>query len=131
MRKLLRSAAVAGASLALVLGSGAVVQANASPAGVSAACGQGWSNVDPKSSQVVNRVSGYSGVAMRTGASGGCGLIIRVPWGHWVALDCFVPGDSVNGVSTWSHVLYNNGGPTYQGWISDYYLSERGSTFRC
>jgi hypothetical protein len=130
MKRLFQSVAVAGASLALILASGVAVPASASPV-EAAACGQGWRNADPKSSQVVNRVSGYTGVAMRTGASGSCGLITRVPWGHWVALDCFVPGDSVNGVTTWSHVLYNNGGPTYQGWISDYYLSDLGSTFRC
>jgi hypothetical protein len=68
---------------------------------------------------------------MRTGDASSCDLVTRVPWWHWVVLDCFVHGESVNGVSTWSHVRYSNGGPVYSGWISDYYLSGLGSSFIC
>jgi hypothetical protein len=94
--------------------------------------GFSWSDRDPGSAQIVNPVSGISGVAMRTGPHTYCDLEYRVPWTHWVVLDCYTSGSTVNGVSTWSHVRYNNGGPVvYSGWISDYHLSDRGSNFRC
>jgi hypothetical protein len=69
---------------------------------------------------------------MRTGPWSYCDVLTRVPWGHLVTLDCFVyGGQSVNGVTTWRHVRYGNGGPLYSGWISDYHLSGRGSNFNC
>jgi hypothetical protein len=40
-------------------------------------------------------------------------------------------GQNVNGVTSWSHVRFSNGGPVYCGWISDYHLSNLGSHFWC
>jgi hypothetical protein len=87
---------------------------------------------DPGSEQVVNRVSGFSGIALKDGPQPYCDVLTRVPWGHWVALDCYVTNEqNVNGVTSWSHVRYGNGGPVYEGWISDYHLSNRGSNYAC
>ena len=115
---------------AFVLAASGTLAAVASPA--SAACSWYWKDKDPGASQVVNPVSGFSGIAMRDGPWSYCSLITRVPWGHWVALDCFVhDGQNINGINTWSHVRYSNGGPVDQGWINDYYLSGLGSGFNC
>lgn len=64
---------------------------------------------------------------MRTGPGDNCNLIVRVPWTAWGDLNCFRYGQTVNGVTTWSAVHYAQ----YFGWISDYYLSGRGSNFIC
>ena len=116
---------------AVVLAASGFVAIVASPASASV-CNWYWQDKDPGSSQVINPVSGISGIAMRDGPQSYCGLITRVPWWNWVALDCFVhDGQNINGITTWSHVRYSNGGPVYQGWISDYYLSGLGSNFNC
>ncbi len=101
--------------------------ATASPAVAAVTCGPSAPDYDPYSAQAVNQVSGYSGPAMRTGPGGNCQLLTRVPWGNWVSLNCYRFGDTVNGVSTWSAVHYGG----YFGWVSDYYLSGRGSNYAC
>lgn len=104
---------------------------HASPA-VASPCSWYWQDIDTGSEQVIHPVSGYPGIAMRTGAYQTCDLVTRVPWGNWVTLDCYVNnGDPVNGVSKWSHVRYGNGGPLYSGWINNYYLSNGGSKKNC
>jgi hypothetical protein len=129
MRAFIRLLIIAMASTGLlVVGS----TASAASAGAMAPCEWHWVDRDPYSAQVVNRVSGYPGIALRDGPRSDCSVLTRVPWGHWVALDCFIAdGQNVNGVTSWSHVRYSNGGPVYHGWISDYHLSDLGSHFRC
>ena len=133
MRHIASRGAARLAALLMVAGGITTVTATAAAAPASASsCSWYWQDKDPGSSQVIHPVSGFSGIAMRTGPQGYCDLVTRVPWGHWVTLDCFVhDGQPVNGVTTWSHVHYSNGGPVYSGWISDYYLSGLGSGFNC
>ncbi len=77
---------------------------------------------------MINRNPAFpTGVAMRTGPGSNCDLIVRVPWTAWVDLNCYRAGETVNSVTTWSAVRYAQ----YFGWISDYYLSGRGSGYRC
>jgi hypothetical protein len=97
---------------------------NASP---TVTCGPSAPDRDPGTAHTVNQESGFSGPAMRTGPGGNCTLLTRVPWGNTVSLACYRSGDSVNGVTTWSAVHYGQ----YFGWISDYYLSGRGSNYAC
>lgn len=125
--------AVLAACVALVVG-GSPASAAATPAGPpgTAACSWHWVDRDPGSAQVVNPVSGFTGIALRDGPWSYCSVLTRVPWGHWVVLDCFIAdGQNVNGVTSWSHVRYSNGGTPASGWISDYHLSGLGSNYRC
>jgi hypothetical protein len=132
VKNILRSFIVLAGGLVLTLSALAPASASPDSSRVASACSWYWQDRDPGSSQVIHPVSGFSGIAMRTGPQGYCDLVTRVPWGHWVTLDCFVhDGQNVNGVTTWSHVRYSNGGPVYEGWISDYYLSGLGSGFNC
>ncbi len=101
--------------------------AAASPAVAAVTCGPSAPDYDGGTAQAVNPVSGYSGPAMRTGPGTNCQLLTRVPWYNWVSLNCYRFGDTVNGVSTWSAVHYGG----YFGWVSDYYLSGRGSNYAC
>jgi hypothetical protein len=98
---------------------------SAAPAAVT--CGPSAPDRDPGTAYTTNYESGFSGPAMRTGPGGNCTLLTRVPWGNTVSLNCWRIGDTVNGVSTWSAVHYGG----YFGWISDYYLSGRGSNYAC
>lgn len=100
---------------------------SAVPAPASVTCGPSAPDYDPGTATTVNQVPGFTGPAMRTGPGGNCTLLTRVPWGNSVALNCWRFGDTVNGVSTWSAVHYGQ----YFGWISDYYLSGRGSNYYC
>jgi len=68
---------------------------------------------------------------MRAGPHIGCDLIRRIPNGHMMDMHCYTVGETVFGVSTWSFVRYNNGGGDWFGWVSDYYLTNRGSTRLC
>jgi hypothetical protein len=89
-------------------------------------------NLDPGSSQVVNPVAGFSGIAMRDGPWQYCDVKYRVPWYGWVDLYCWTNGQDVNGQSTWSYVRYNDGASGDRvGWINDYYLSGNGSSRYC
>jgi hypothetical protein len=129
MRATLRRLAIS-AAVSIVAAAG-VTALDASPA-AAGTCSWHWSDRDPGSEQVVNRVSGFSGIALKDGPQPYCNVLTRVPWGHWVALDCYVTNEqNVNGVTSWSHVRYGNGGPVYEGWISDYHLSNRGSNYAC
>lgn len=102
------------------------------PSAMASPCSWYWRDIDTGSEQVIHPVSGYSGIAMRTGAYQACDLITRVPWGSWVTLDCYVDnGDFINGNPRWTHVRYGNGGPLYSGWIASYYLSNGGSKKSC
>jgi hypothetical protein len=129
-------AGVIGAALALSAGMAVVCAPSAAAAPAeqpgTAACSWFWADRDPGSAQVVNRVDGYPGIALRDGPWSYCNVLHRVPWGHWVVLDCYISdGQEVNGVKSWSHVRYSNGGPVYSGWISDHHLSGLGSNYRC
>jgi hypothetical protein len=125
----MRRLAVRIAAIVLVASGTAAAVSSPASAGL---CNWYWQDKDPGSAQVIHPVSGFSGIAMRDGPRSDCSLITRVPWGHWVALDCFVHGgQNINGITTWSHVRYSNGGPVYWGWISDYYLSGLGSNYNC
>lgn len=128
------SVLVVGLGLA-VIGSSSASATPAAPQGAppgTAACSWFWADRDPGSAQVVNPVAGYTGIALRDGPWSYCSVLHRVPWGHWVVLDCYISdGQNVNGVTSWSHVRYSNGGPVYSGWISDYHLSDLGSHYRC
>jgi len=122
-----------GAVLAVVVvATGGVSIAGASPASAAVTCGPSAPDRDPNDVQIVNReASQPTGVAMRTGPGTNCGLIVRVPWGAWGDLNCYRLGESVHGYTTWSAVHYAQ----YFGWINDYYLRERdgqkGSTHGC
>jgi hypothetical protein len=131
--KRLKIIGVAAVMLAAMLPGAQPAAAAASSAGRSASpCpGFSWSDRDPGSAQTVNPVKGYNGVNMRTGPHPYCDFVHQVPWTYWVVLDCFTTGSTINGVSTWSHVRYSNGGPVYSGWIADYHLSGLGSNYRC
>lgn len=131
MRRPFHLLAVVVAAAGLMIG-GPVAPASAAPSQPAAACSWYSANLDPGSAQIVNPVSGFSGIAMRDGPWSYCTLITRVPWGHWVTLDCYIAdGQSVSGVTSWSRVRYSNGGPVSYGWIADYHLSGRGSNYRC
>jgi hypothetical protein len=54
-------------------------------------------------------------------------------WQGKLQLDmwCWDYGDNINGVNTWSWVRYAPGATSYYGWVSDYYLANRGALFRC
>jgi hypothetical protein len=117
--------------LALPLAQPAAAAGRSSGSAAAACSGYSWSDRDPGSAQVINKVQGLDGVNMRNGSASYCDWVTTVPWFHWVVLDCYTSGTTVNGVSTWSHVRYSNGGPVHSGWISDYYLSDRGSNYRC
>jgi hypothetical protein len=51
--------------------------------------------------------------------------------GRQLDMWCWDYGDNVSGVSTWSWVGYSSGGTSYYGWVSDYFLTNRGALFRC
>ena len=44
---------------------------------------------------------------------------------------CWDYGDNIDAVNTWSWVRYAPGATSYYGWVSDYYLTNRGALFRC
>ncbi|MEU8258116.1 SH3 domain-containing protein [Micromonospora inaquosa] len=111
-------------ALALVAALGVAVISE-SPA--AASCSHSWADEDLGSAQVVGA---GSGLALRSGPHTSCSLIHRIPNGHWVSFDCWDTGDVISGTSFWAHVRYGNGGPVYQGWVSEHYLSE-GSTDYC
>lgn len=117
---------IAGLAVAMLAAAG-VSAATASPATAEVPCGPAAPDRDSGSAQVVNPVSGYVGPAMRTGPGFNCDILVRPPWGAVVPMNCYRPGDTVNGVSTWTAVHYGN----YFGWVSDYHLSGRGSNYRC
>ncbi|MGN9909963.1 SH3 domain-containing protein [Phytohabitans sp. LJ34] len=66
-------------------------------------------------------------VNMRKGPGTGCGWLTSIPAAATVDLWCYDSGQNINGVSTWSYVAYDN----YRGWVSDYYLTNRGSRVHC
>jgi hypothetical protein len=101
----------------------------ATSAPASASCSHGHSNLDVRFDIVSG--AGSLGLALRTGPHTGCGLIRRLPNGSGVDLHCFVHGDNVFGLDTWSYVRYNPGGQDWFGWVSDYYLQDGGSFFHC
>ena len=117
----------AQAALALFAGSLAVV-ATQSPAAAST-CSHAHSDKDPGSEQVVG--AGGTGLAMRTGPHTTCAEVVRVPNTHWVTLECWDYGTTVNGVSSWSFARYGNGTSSWTGWLSDAYLTNSGSSWRC
>ncbi|SBT37854.1 Bacterial SH3 domain [Micromonospora narathiwatensis] len=71
--------------------------------------------------------AGSTGLALRTGPHVSCGLILRIPEGRIVGLQCYQQGDVVNQVPTWSAVNFQ-GNP---GWVSDAYLKRGGSYDYC
>jgi hypothetical protein len=101
--------------------------AKAAPAVAAVTCGPSAPDRDSSTSQVINQEPGFSGPAMRTGPGTNCPILIRVPWGTVVPLNCFRSGDTVNGISTWSAAHYAG----KFGWVSDYYLSHLGSFSPC
>ncbi len=127
MRKIPHRIGVGFAAVLLTIAGGLVAPASAAPASASVTCGPTAPDEDPWSANVINRISGYPGPAMRTGPGFNCLLLVRPPWGALIPMNCYRHGDTVNGVSTWTAVHYGG----YFGWVSDYHLSERGSGFPC
>lgn len=102
--------------------------ATTSPASAAVTCGPSAPDRDTGTALVINRDPAFpTGVAMRTGPGANCSLIVRVPWGAQVDLNCYRLGDSVNGFTTWSAVRYAQ----HFGWISDAYLSGGGTNRSC
>ncbi|MBQ0902386.1 SH3 domain-containing protein [Micromonospora sp. U21] len=118
--------ALAQAALTLVAAAG-IVAVTSAPA--NANCSHAWSDKDYGSNRVQD--AGSTGLALRTGPHTSCGLVTRIPTGHWVTLDCQGYGDYINGWNGWTHVRYGNGGPTYSGWVFDHYLDDGGSYIDC
>ncbi|MBQ1073487.1 SH3 domain-containing protein [Micromonospora sp. C31] len=89
----------------------------------SASCNHGYVDKELTSGQVIG--AGTTGLAVRTGPHLSCGLVGRVPTGHWVTYLCHVYGDVVNSTNHWVRIHYNNGGPTsIDGWAAEDYLSD-------
>jgi hypothetical protein len=86
-------------------------------------------NLDPGYESVTG--AGTTGVARRAGPHTSCILWSRIPNGRQLDMWCWDYGENINGVSTWSWVRYQPAGTSYYGWVSDYYLTNRGALFRC
>ncbi|MDG4830546.1 hypothetical protein O7627_14720 [Solwaraspora sp. WMMD1047] len=113
---------VAALMVAAVLATLGVVTAGGTPA--SANCTSHVSyNHDNGSDLIVD--AGSTGLALRQGPHTSCGLIRRIT--GWVDLRCWDYGDVINGHNSWSNVRWGN----YQGWVSDAYLLNNGSTVYC
>ncbi|WP_144118410.1 hypothetical protein [Catellatospora sichuanensis] len=72
-----------------------------------------------------------SGVHFRFGPHVNCTSFGTLANGHQLEMMCYDQGDTVNGVHTWSWVRKNSGSGNYYGWVSDYYLTNRGSKDPC
>jgi hypothetical protein len=112
----------------LVLSVGLVV-ATSSPASATCSNHPTPRNLDPGNEYVTG--AGSTGVARRLGPHTSCILLSRIPNGSKLGMWCWDYGENINGVSTWSWVGYHTGGSSYYGWVSDYYLTNRGALFRC
>jgi hypothetical protein len=86
-------------------------------------------NKDPGYESVTG--AGSTGVARRIGPHISCQLLSRIPNGRQMDMWCWDYGETVHGVSTWSWVRYQPGGTAYYGYVSDYYLTNRGADVRC
>jgi hypothetical protein len=75
--------------------------------------------------------AGSTGIARRIGPHTSCILLSRIPNGRQLDMWRWDYGENVNGVSTWSWVRYQPGGTAYYGYVSDYYLTNRGANIRC
>jgi hypothetical protein len=100
------------------------------PAPASATCSNHPTprNLDP-GYEYVTGASG--GLARRVGPHTSCILLSYIPNGSRLDMWCWTSGDTINGVSTWSWVGYKPGSTSYYGYVSDYYLTNRGSNYRC
>jgi hypothetical protein len=115
------------AAVLLATAGASIISTSPASAAAAVTCGPSAPDLESATAQVIHPVSGYNGVALRTGPGSNCTLIVRIPWTAWVDLNCFRHGESVNGIDTWSAVHYAQ----YFGWIADYYLSGDGAHFIC
>jgi hypothetical protein len=112
----------------LVVGLG-IVAVTSSPASATCSNHATPTNKDPGTEFVTG--AGSTGLARRLGPHTSCILLSRIPNNRQLDMWCWDYGDNINGVNTWSWVRYAPGATSYYGWVSDYYLTNRGALFRC
>jgi hypothetical protein len=71
----------------------------------------------------------FQGVNIRSGPGTNCVSRGLGYTSHSVTYRCWEFGDTVNGHSTWTYLTNNSTGVT--GWVSDQFLENYGSTWRC
>jgi hypothetical protein len=111
----------------VVLGLG-IVGVTPSPASATCSNHPTPRNLDP-GYEYVTGASG--GLARRLGPHTSCILLSHIPNGSRLDMWCWTYGDTIHGVSTWSWVRYTSGSANYYGYVSDYYLTNRGALFQC